>query len=53
MTIKEFLEQVEELDRMLLEEVDLELTDYARAQAHFAIDHIREVVTENEDVENY
>lgn len=50
---KEFIEKLKELDRLLLEEVDLELTDCARYHAHIGIEDIIDIIVENEDRYNY
>ena len=46
MTIKEIIKKLEEIDDLMLTEVGLELTDYAREHAHIsitsAIDHLEE-----------
>lgn len=45
----EFIKRVEELDRLLLEEVRTEeLTDYARYQAHISIESLIDIIKENE-----
>ena len=50
MTRDEFIKRLEELDRLLLEEVETEeLTDYARGQAHFEIEDVINKIKENED----
>ena len=46
MTIKEVVEKLAEIDDLMLTEVGLELTDYARERAHIcivsAIEHLQE-----------
>ena len=49
MTREEFIKRLEELDRLLLEEVDLELTDYAREQAHIGLEDVIDIIKENEE----
>lgn len=50
MTREEFIKRLEELNRLLLEEVETdELTDYARAQAHYGIDDVIDIIKENEE----
>ena len=50
MTRSEFIKKVEELDRLLLEDVDREeLTDYAREQAHIGLEDVIEKIKENEE----
>jgi hypothetical protein len=49
MTRGEFIKQIEELDKILLEEVDLELTDYAREQAHYGLEDVINKIKENEE----
>jgi hypothetical protein len=53
MTREEFIKRIEEVDRLLLEEVDLELTDYARYQAHVNLESTIDVIKENEYREYY
>ena len=48
MTREDFIKRLEELDTLLLEEVDLKLTDYARYQVHVNIESTVEVIKENE-----
>lgn len=51
MTRKEFLKHLTEAYRLLQEEVDLELTDYARFHACCCIDSAMEYIKENEEGE--
>ena len=48
MTRGEFIKRLEEVDRILLEEVDLELTDYARCQTQGHIQSAINFIRENE-----
>lgn len=49
MTREEFIKKLEELDSLLLEDVDLELTDYAREQAHYGLEDVVDIINENEE----
>lgn len=49
MTRNDFIKHLEETYRLLQEEVDLELTDYARFEACCSIDSAIQFVKENED----
>ena len=49
MTREEFIKRIKELDAILLEEVDLELTDYAREQAHYGLEDVENIIKENEE----
>jgi len=52
MTRKEILEHLEEVYRLLQEEVDVdELTDYARYEACVSLDSAMQHIKENEDRE--
>ena len=49
MSRDEFIKILEELDRLLLEEVETEeLTDYARYQAHIHIESLIDIIKDNE-----
>ena len=46
----EIIKRLEELDRLLLEEIEAEeLTDYAREQAHYGIEDAIDILKENEE----
>ena len=46
----EFIKRLEELDRLLLEEVETdELTDYTREQAHYKLEGLIYIIMENEE----
>ena len=47
MTIKEIIKKLEEIDDLMLTEVGLELTDYAREHAHIDIMSAIEYLKEN------
>ena len=49
MTIRELIKRLEDLDELMLTEVGLELTDYAREHAHFALWDAIEHLKENHD----
>lgn len=49
MTRQEFLEYLEEGYRLLQEEVDLGLTDYARFEACCSLDNAMQFIKENEE----
>lgn len=52
MKVEEFIKKVEELERVLLEELETEeLTDYARHEAYWYLESVRIVIEENEDRE--
>lgn len=51
MTRQELIKKLEELDRILLEEIETEeLTDYTREQAHYNIENLIDVLEENKEV---
>ena len=46
----EFIKKLEELDRVLLEEMPVEeITDYAREQAHYNLENLIDIIKENEE----
>ena len=49
MTKNEFIKHLEEAKRILLEEVDLSVTDYARYKANVCIDAAMDYIKENEE----
>lgn len=50
MSRDEFIKKLEELDRILLEEMPIEeITDYAREQAHYNLESLIDIVKENEE----
>lgn len=49
MTRHEAIKKIEEIQRLLQEEVDLELTDYAREQAYFCLVGAVQYLEENEE----
>lgn len=50
MNRSEFINKLEELDRILLEKIDVEeLTDYAREQAHYKLENLIDIINENEE----
>lgn len=49
MSRDEFVKRIEELDRLLVEEVESEeLTDYARYNAHIHIESLIDIIKNNE-----
>lgn len=50
MNRNEFIKRLEEIDRVLLEEMPVEdITDYAREQAHYNIENLIDIIKENEE----
>lgn len=50
MTRTELIKKVEELDRILTEEMETnELTDYTRFHAHITFENLVEILKENEE----
>lgn len=49
MTRFDLIKKLEEIDRQLLEEIDLETTDYAREHAHYSIEGAIDFLKENEE----
>ena len=50
MSRDEFIKKLEELDRVLLEEMDIEeIADYAREQAHYNLENLIDIIKENEE----
>ena len=50
MSKDEFIKRLEELDRILLEEVEVdELTDYTREQTHYNLEDLINMIKENEE----
>ena len=46
----EFIKKLEELDRVLLEEMPVEeITDHAREQAHYNLENLIDIIKENEE----
>ena len=49
MSRDEFIKRLEDLDRVLLEEMPVEeITDYAREQAHYNLESLIDIIKENE-----
>ena len=54
MKIKEMIEKIEELSKVLLEEIDDEsLTDYAREHAYYSLIGARDFLEENYSIKEY
>lgn len=51
MTIKDFINQVENLKELLLTEVNFELHDLARERAYYCLDSVIEILKDNEEDE--
>lgn len=50
MNRNDFIKKIEELDRVLLEEMPVEeITDYTREQAHYSIENLIDIIKENEE----
>ena len=50
MSRDEFIKKLEELDRVMLEEMSVdEITDYAREQAHYNLENLIDIIKENEE----
>lgn len=50
MSRDELIKKLEELDRVLLEEMPVEeITDYAREQAHYNLENLIDIIKENEE----
>lgn len=47
---KEFINKLQELDKILLEDISIEeLTDHAREQAHYNLENLIDIIKENEE----
>lgn len=50
MSRDELIKKLEELDRVLLEEMPVEeITDHAREQAHYNLENLIDIIKENEE----